>query len=197
MEQINTMTNQTNYNQIQNDEIDLKDLFKTIMKYKYIIALFAIIFTLAAAVFAYTKPSVYSSFATIELQEEKNSFNADDALKQAFSGGSVNVENQIQILQSKSLQDKAVKELFLKTRYFTVKNYREREFYKNSPFIVLDKVIEDTVYGTNFNLTPIDDESFRLEIKPISKYSKRGILALLGVQPLEDYELITYDKVHK
>lgn len=191
------MNNQTNNNQIQNDEIDLKDLFKTIMKYKYIIALFAIIFTLAAAVFAYVKPSVYSSFATIELQEEKNSFNADDALKQAFSGGSVNVENQIEILKSKSLQDKAIKELFLKTRYFTVKNYRQREFYKNSPFIVLDKVIEDTVYGTTFNLTPIDDESFRLEIKPISKYSKRGILALLGVQPLEDYELITYDKVHK
>ena len=191
------MTNQTNNNQIQNDEIDLKDLFKTIMKYKYIIALFAIIFTLAAAVFAYVKPSVYSSFATIELQEEKNSFNADDALKQAFSGGSVNVENQIQILKSKSLQDKAVKELILKTRYFTVKNYRAREFYKNSPFIVLDKVIEDTIYGTTFNLTPIDDESFRLEIKPISKYSKRGILALLGVQPFEDYELITYDKVHK
>ena len=152
------MTNQTNYNQIQNDEIDLKDLFKTIMKYKYIIALFAIIFTLAAAVFAYTKPSVYSSFATIELQEEKNSFNADDALKQAFSGGAVNVENQIQILKSKSLQDKAIKELFLKTRYFTVKNYRAREFYKNSPFIVLDKVIEDTVYGTNFNRTRIDEE---------------------------------------
>ena len=120
------MTNQTNYNQIQNDEIDLKDLFKTIMKYKYIIALFAIIFTLAAAVFAYVKPSVYSSFATIELQEEKNSFNADDALKQAFSGGAVNVENQIQILKSKSLQDKAIRELFLKTRYFTVKNYRVR-----------------------------------------------------------------------
>jgi tyrosine-protein kinase Etk/Wzc len=115
MEQINIMANQIN-TQIQNDEIDLKDLFKTIMKYKYIIALFAIIFTIASAVFAYVKPSVYSSFATIELQEEKNSFNADDALKQAFSGGSVNVENQIEILKSKSLQDKAIKELILKTR---------------------------------------------------------------------------------
>ncbi|NCB12072.1 MAG: hypothetical protein EOM78_10635, partial [Erysipelotrichia bacterium] len=91
-------------NQIQNDEIDLADLFKTIMKYKYIIALFAIIFTLGAAVFAYTKPSVYSSFATIELQEEKG-FSAQDALKDAFSGGSVNVENQIEIFKSKSLKD--------------------------------------------------------------------------------------------
>ena len=184
-------------NQIQNDEIDLADLFKTIMKYKYIIALFAIIFTLGAAVFAYTKPSVYSSFATIELQEDTKSFNADDALKQAFSGGTVNVENQIEIFKSKSLQDQAVKNLNLGTRYFTIKNYRQREYYKNSPFIVIDKVLEDNIYGTNFILTPIDDESFRLEIKPISKYSKRGILALLGVQPLEDYERITYDKVHK
>jgi tyrosine-protein kinase Etk/Wzc len=190
------MTNLSN-NQVQNDEIDLGDLFKTIMKYKYIIALFAIIFTLGAAVFAYTKPSVYSSFATIELQEDSKGFSAQDALKDAFSGGSVNVENQIEILKSKSLQDEAVKKLSLGTRYFTVKNYRAREYYKNSPFIVIDKVLENTIYGTNFLLTPVDEESFRLEIKPISKYSKRGILALLGVQPLEDYEMITYDKVHK
>lgn len=184
-------------NQIQNDEIDLKDLFKTVMKYKYIIAFFAIIFAIASAVFAYTKPSIYSSFATIELQEDSNKWSPDDALKQAFSGGSVNVENQIEILKSKSLADRALKDLNLKTRYFTVKNYRTKEYYNNSPFIVIDKVLDDTVYGTTFNLTPVDEESFRLEIKPISKFSKRGILALLGVQPLEDYELITYDKVHK
>ena len=183
-------------NQIQNDEIDLGDLFKTIMKYKYIIALFAIIFTLGAAVFAYTKPSVYSSFATIEMQEQKG-FSTQDALKDAFSGGSVNVENQIEIIKSKSLQDQAVKNLSLGTRYFTKRNYRGYEYYKNSPFIVIDKVLENTIYGTNFVLTPIDEESFRLEIKPISKYSKRGILATLGVQPLEDYERMTYDKVHK
>ena len=184
-------------NQIQNDEIDLKDLFKTIMKYKYIIAFFAIIFALASAIFAYTKPSIYSSFATIELQEDSNKWSPDDALKQAFSGGSVNVENQIEILKSKSLADRALKDLNLKTRYFTVKNYRTKEYYNNSPFIVIDKMLDDTIYGTTFNLTPVDEESFRLEIKPISKFSKRGVLALTGVQPLEDYELITYDKVHK
>ena len=183
-------------NQIQNDEIDLGDLFKTIMKYKYIIALFAIIFTLGAAVFAYTKPNVFSSFATIELQESK-SFGAQDALKDAFNGGSVNVENQLEIFKSKSLQDEAVKNLSVGTRYFTTKNYRPYEYYKNSPFIVIDKVLENTIYGTNFVLTPVDEDSFRLEIKPISKYSKRGLLATLGIQPIQDNETITYDKIHK
>lgn len=184
-------------NQIKNDEIDLKDLFKTIMKYKYIIALFAIIFTISSAIFAYMKPSIYSSYATIELQEDSNKWSPDDALKQAFNGGTANVANQIEIFKSKSLADRALKDLNLKTRYFTVKNYKTKEYYQNSPFIVIDKVLDDTIYGTTFNLTPIDEESFRLEIRPISKYSKRGIMALLGVQPFEDYELITYDKVHK
>lgn len=189
---------QTSNNQISNDEIDLKDLFKTIMKYKYIIAIIAMIFSILSAIFAYTKPSIYSSFATIELQEENYlRWSPDDALKKAFAGGSVNVENQIEILKSKSLADRAAKNLSLGTRYFTVKNYRLREYYQNSPFIVIDKVLDDTIYGTKFNLIPIDEDSFRLEIKPISKFSKRGILALLGVQPFEDYELISYDQVHK
>lgn len=188
---------QTSNNQISNDEIDLKDLFKTIMKYKYIIAIIAMIFSILSAIFAYTKPSIYSSFATIELQEDSNRWSPDDALKKAFTGGSVNVENQIEILKSKSLADRAAKNLSLGTRYFTVKNYRLREYYQNSPFIVIDKVLDDTIYGTKFNLIPIDEDSFRLEIKPISKFSKRGILALLGVQPFEDYELISYDQVHK
>lgn len=190
---------QTSNNQISNDEIDLKDLFKTIMKYKYIIAIIAMIFSILSAIFAYTKPSIYSSFATIELQEDSISirWSPDDAFKKAFTGGSVNVENQIEILKSKSLADRAAKNLSLGTRYFTVKNYRLREYYQNSPFIVIDKVLDDTIYGTKFNLIPIDEDSFRLEIKPISKFSKRGILALLGVQPFEDYELISYDQVHK
>lgn len=183
--------------QIQNDEIDLKDIFKTILRYKYIIAAFAIIFSIASTFFAYTTPSVYSSFATIELQEETNKYSAEDALKQAFSGGSVNVENQIEILKSKALADKALKNMSLDIRYFTVKNFRIHEYYKNSPFIVENKILEDTIYGRSFTLTPIDENSFRLEIKPVSKFSKRGILALLGVQPLEEKELITYDKVHK
>lgn len=182
---------------IQNDEIDLKDIFKTIMKNKYIIVLCAMIFSVGAAYFAYVKPNVYSSYATIELQEDTKSWNADDALKQAFSGGTVNVENQIEILRSRSLESKAAKSLNLGTRYFTEKNFRVHEFYQNSPFIVVDNILESPMYGKRFYLTPIDDESFRLELRAPSKVSKRGLLALLGVKPYEDFELITYDQIHR
>ena len=70
---------------INKTNVDLKDVFKTILRHKYIIALFAIIFAIGASYFAYTTPNVYSSFATIELQEDTNKFTSEDALKQAFA----------------------------------------------------------------------------------------------------------------
>ena len=186
-----------NTNQIQNDEIDLKDLFKTIMKYKYIIALLAMVFMFGSAVFAYLKPNVYSSYATIELQEESKGYNTTDALKEAFNGGGKNVENQIEIFKSKFLAKKALNYLNLNTRYFTTKNYRTYEFYQNSPFVVVNKVLDNDMYGKEFILTPIDDTSFNLEIKATPKFSKRGILNELGIVPFEESDLITYNKNHK
>ena len=181
----------------QNDEIDLKQVFKVISRYKYIILLLAIVFTIAAAVFAYTKPNIYASSATIEMQEEQRGYNTADALKQAFTGGGINVQNQIEILKSRFLAEKALKSLDLNTRYFTTRNYRKHEFYQNSPFVVGTKVLDNIIYGKKFILTPINEDTFNLKILPTSKYSKKGILALLGVSPLKEYDLISYDKNHK
>ena len=181
----------------ENDEIDLKQLFKTILNYKYIIALFAIIFTIFAAVYAYTKPNIYASSATIELQEEQRGFNSSDALKQAFTGGGINVENQIEVFKSRFLANKALEYLDLNTRYFTIKNYRKKEFYQNSPFIVSKKNLDDLIYGKKFILTPINKDTFNLKILPVSKWSKKGILSQLGVSPFNVADLISYDKNHK
>jgi capsular exopolysaccharide synthesis family protein len=180
----------------ENDEIDLKQVFKIISSYKYIIAILAIIFTILAAVFAYTKPSIYASSATIELQEEDKGYSSSAALKQAFTGGGINVANQIEVFKSRFLANKALTYLDLNTRYFTTKNYREKEFYQNSPFIVSNKVIDNFIYGKNFILTPIDKKTFNLKILPVSKWSKKGILDKLKVSPFKEEDLISYDKNH-
>lgn len=195
------MTNTNLKNQIHLnssfDEIDLKSLFRTILKYKYTIAFLAIVFTLLASVYAYLKPNVYASYATIELQEEDRGYNSVDSLKRAFTGGGINVDNQIEVFKSKFLAQKALEHLNLNIRYFTTKNYRKKEFYQNSPFIVVNKVLDRFIYGKTFMLTPIDKESFKLEIRPPSKWSKRGVFAQIGVEPYEPHELITYNKIHK
>ena len=90
------ITNQSHHN----DEIDLKEVIKTILRYKYSIIFITLIFMIGSAVFAYTKPSIYSSSTTIELIENKKSTDPTDFMVQAFDGGSANVDNQLEVFKS-------------------------------------------------------------------------------------------------
>jgi len=191
------MQNTKNTQQINNEEIDLKNILKTVLRYKYIIIFLSILFTFIATLIAYTKPSIYASSATIELQEEQRGYNSTDALKQAFTGGGINIGNQVEVFKSRFLANKALSYLDLNTRYFTTKNYRKKEYYQNAPFVVATKVLDDLIYGKRFILTPIDKETFNLKIIPTSKWSKKGILHQLKVAPFKDHDLISYDKNHK
>ena len=192
------MVNQQITNQFHhNDEIDLKEVIKTILRYKYSIIFITLIFMIGSAVFAYTKPSIYSSSTTIELIENKKSTDPTDFMVQAFDGGSANVDNQIEVFKSRFLAQKAFSFLNLNTRYFTKVNYREIELYKSAPFVVNSEFIDDLAYGKRFIVTPVDDETFNLKIEPVSIYSISGILKKLGLQPYSLSDKIIYDKNHK
>ena len=192
------MNNNQITNQIHNDEIDLKEVFKTIFRYKYSIIFITLLFMIGSAIFAYTKPNIYSASSTIELMENnKKSGDPADFMLQAFDGGAANVDNEIEVIKSRFLAQKAFSYLNLKTRYFTTKNYRTTELYKDSPFVVTSSFIDDLAYDKEFILTPIDKESFNLTIEPISPYNIRGLLKTAGILPMEPADKIVYNKTHK
>ena len=130
------MNSNETISQRHNDEIDLKDVFKTIFRYKYSIILITLLFMIVSTIFAYSKPSIYSASSTIELMENKKSASTTDFMLQAFDGASANVDKEIQVFKSRFLAQKVFSYLNLKTRYFTSHNFREIELYKNSPFVV-------------------------------------------------------------
>ncbi|UTJ05798.1 GumC family protein [Arcobacter roscoffensis] len=188
--------NQTNIQ--HHDQIDLKDVIKTIFRYKWSIIIITFIFTFGSAIFAYIKPNIYSSSATIELMEDKKkSASPADFMLQAFDGGGANVDNEIEVMKSRFLAKKAFNLLNLKTRYFTTHNFREIELYKDSPFVVNSHFLDDLLYGKEFILKPIDENSFNLRIEPISPYSIKGFLKNYGIIPLKAHEKIVYNKNHK
>ncbi len=180
-----------------NDEIDLKQVFKTILKYKFFIFFSILIFTIGSAVFAYVKPNIYSSSATIEVKEEERGWNSSSALKEAFTGAGVNIENQIEVFKSKFLADRAASYLNLGTRYFTKNNYRTYEFYENSPFVVTKNFLDDMFYQKSFYIMPLSSTTFKLVVKPRSKWSKDGLFNLLGVRKFKDVDFFSYEKIHK
>ena len=185
-------------NNVRNDEIDLKEVIKTILRYKWSIIAFTIIFAIGSAVFAYTKPSIYSTSTTIELMDDKNKgAGPTDMMMEAFGGSSTNVDNEIEVFKSRFLAQKAFEYLDLSTRYFVENNYRTIELYKNSPFVVQKSFVDDLVYGKRFVVTPLDENSFNLKIEGISMFSIRGFLKTIGLIPYEAEDKIVYNKNHK
>lgn len=148
-------------NNVRNDEIDLKEVIKTILRYKWSIIAFTIIFAIGSAIFAYTKPNIYSSSTTIELMDDKKKGgNPADMMMEAFGGSSTNVDNEIEVFKSRFLAQKAFDYLDLSTRYFVENNFRTTELYKNSPFVVQKSFVDDLAFGKKFILTS------RLQIPP-------------------------------
>jgi len=68
----NTNTNQNNV-YYEEDEIDLRELFSTIWKYKVKIVLFTSIVTLLAVIYAISKPNIYQSSAKFTTVAKKES----------------------------------------------------------------------------------------------------------------------------
>lgn len=193
------MKNQNIQTPNNNDEIDLKEVFRTILRYKYSIIFTTLIFLIFSSIFAYYKPNVYSSSSSIEILDEgRKNLNSTDFMLQAFGGGNVNIDNNIAVLQSRFIVQSALETLNLTTNYYTSNVlHKTTELYKDSPFIVNTKILENEAYAKTFELIPINDNSFRLVIKPVSEYSLKGIVAKLNIVPLKEVDKITYSKIHK
>jgi len=185
-------------NNIHNDEIDLKEVFRTILRYKISIVLITLVFLLGSSIFAYYKPNIYDAHASIRIVEDDNGrVGSADFMLKAFGGSTINIDNEIALINSRSIMQKALESLDLTTEYFSYnKLHKKIEFYKDSPFIVATKIVENTVYGKKFIVKPIDDEKFHLIIEPASKYSLKSVLVSLGFQTLTEQEKIFYKGVH-
>ncbi len=77
------MIKENNNNYVEEDEIDLKELFKTIWDKKFFIIIFTIIITIIAGIYAYTKTPIYEVKSYIELGYiNKESIENIDSLEQ-------------------------------------------------------------------------------------------------------------------
>jgi len=180
-----------------NDNIDIKDIVKSVLRYKWSIIFITIMFTLFSIVFAYTRPNIYSSSTTLELVSKSGGGGASDLMLEAFGGNQVNVSNEIELIKSRFLTKKALEYLDLNTRYFETKNYRTSELYKNSPFIVNKFFIDDLANNKQFIIKPIDKSTFNLSIKNPSYLNVQSILKLIGLIKYTKADKITYDENHQ
>lgn len=156
--------------EIEEDEIDLKEIFRTLGKHKKKILFVTLLFTLLAVIYAYITPNLYSASTSIELSEKQKGMQSGDILSLAMGSETTSTNREIEIIKSRYLIRKVLKDLDMEHRYYMTSRYKKTELYKNSPFQVVLEKGKDIF----FTIYPINEQSYRLEAEGRdSKTSKK------------------------
>jgi len=169
---------------IKKDEINLRELFRTIGKYKWSIIIFTILITLAVAVKVYFMPKYYKSTVTIEVKPEEQdaggfSMGGAAAMLLGGGGGSTNLEKDITLLKTYRTNEKVLDKVngYLIRYFITNTKYKEVELDSNLSIEVTNvKVNAFKDYGMRLVVEPIDKMQYKLSYtgkfsnKPIGTY---------------------------
>jgi capsular exopolysaccharide synthesis family protein len=177
----------------EEDEIDLKELLATILRYKKSILLIAAIMTVLSSVYAYFLPNIYQSQTKIKIIPYDHYNDRSDFMSLAMGAEGSNIHDELVVIQTKDIAKKALKYLKLGTRYFEKRDFKMQEIYKNSPFAVTAEFMDSKVKGMLFELRPIDEKTFRLVIEPTFQEK----VSMFFSPPEEEEKPIHYNKVYK
>ena len=178
------------------DEIDIKEIFSTLMQYKKSILLITILAAIFASYRAYFTPSVYESTAILKIATEQGYNPYNDFLNSSMEMNIDEIESETIVLESYDIAKRTIEKLNIGTRYFTEKRMRTIELYKNSPFVVTSEFMGPELYDTLFKLIPIDEEKFRLIIEAPKIGLLDSIITYFLPPDEEEEPLVVYDKIH-
>ena len=160
------------------EEINIKEIVSTVLRYKKSIIAIVLVATLIAAYKAYFSPSIYKATSLLKVTTDRNQ-NSGDFMDASIGAGVNQLESELVVFKSYNIAKKALEKLNIGTRYFTKNRLRTVELYKDSPFVVNSRFLVRDLYGTKFKLKPVDKNHFRLIVEIAGKKN------------------INYDKVHK
>ena len=161
-------------NQIQDEEtLDLSTILNILIGKWYWFAASVLLCLAVGCVYLYRTPKVYRKQATVLIKENKNGASgvsqaaafADIAGVAGLSAS--NTENEMLILQSRSLMEEVVYRLGAHITYYQHKYLRSLELYENTPFRVVEKE-RGTLMPAYLEVTPLSDTEFRARIEYFS-----------------------------
>jgi uncharacterized protein involved in exopolysaccharide biosynthesis len=156
---------------IQKNEIDLKELFTTIGRYKWSIIFLTLLITTIVAVKVYFMPKYYQSTVTIEVkpdEEQAGGFSLGGAgalLGLATGGGSTNLDKDVTLLKTFRTNEQVLDKVdAYMVRYFiTDEKYKEVELDNNISIEITDIQINDFKnYGMRIVIEPLNDTQYKL-----------------------------------
>lgn len=121
----------------EDESINIRAELEKYLRYWPWFVISVIIAILIAGAYLRYTPSSYQTQASILIKDEENSSMSQLAAFQDFglaNMSTVNLENEIEILKSRNLTNRVVRQLQLNIRYFSDGRLRNQELFKNNPF---------------------------------------------------------------
>lgn len=151
------------------DEIYFKDIFEILNRYKHSIIIVTLIITLLAGFYTYFTTSVYQASMTLQIQSppsKQSQRGQNDFIATALDSENGNIDDEISILKSYYISQKALKKFNIGTRYYTIRNFKTVELYGDVPFVIKPISMIAPLIGQKFKLYPIDKNHFKLTTVP-------------------------------
>jgi uncharacterized protein involved in exopolysaccharide biosynthesis len=188
---------------IKKDEINLRELFRTIGRYKWSIIFFTIIITLAVALKVYFMPKYYKSTVTIEVKPEEQDtggFSMGGAAAMLLGGGggsTANLEKDITLLKTYRTNKKVLDKVngYMVRYFITNEKHKEVEIDTNLPIKVTNVKINDfRDYNIRLLIKPLNKTSYELSIEGIFSNEKVGTYHYSELVTHEKFELMVHKK---
>lgn len=153
--------------------LSIKDLFFKYVRFLPLFVICVAVSLFGAYLYLRYATLVYRASGTMVIRDERSSSGSNDKLEELLtsSDGKKNIQNEIEVLQSRPLMERVVRSLDLNFTYIAIGNIKELNVYKACPFKVQVYKIHKPDVPFTLNLD-FEGEAFRV--------NKQGRLIPLG-----------------
>ena len=153
---------------VQNQKSELSSLSIRDLFFKYVRFLPIFVLSVAIALFGayiylrYATP-IYESTGALIIEDDKPQSSSNDKFDQILnSGGSKNIQNEIEVLKSRPLMERVVKALNLNFSYYAKGKIKELNLYKSSPFYIEAFKLTDSSNSFDISLNFANNNTFQV-----------------------------------
>lgn len=149
---------------IEKDEesIDIKKIIYTVLHQWYWFLLFGILGLGLAFLYTKVKRQDYQASTSILLKNNTNGINVSDLFKGVISQPKNNVTDQMDIISSYTIVNKALKNLDWRTEWFKKDFWKWNDLYKTSPFIVSEVPGFQNPTEGKIYITPVSRTQYKI-----------------------------------
>lgn len=149
------------------DSINFREIFNNYSRYWPLFLVSVIIMLILAAVYSKFQKPVYTSIASLEMQDSKDKPNEEKSALQELDlfNAPKSVENEIQILKSRQLVKDVVNHLRLWTTYKSKQVLAERDLYGASPIKINFVNAEDLAQNQELEVRILNKQTYQVKFK--------------------------------